>query len=528
MKKSVYSAFCAYLFLLWIPNVTLAEKPIIYAQSGNNSPVYYALFSHDTEYLASFSISRAVIWEVDSGRSYGEFHIEAAVPAALVKSFGFKTFEEGSVLARSKKMRTDSGKVVYSTDAKLVAEIPNSNAASILIKEVKSGKVLKTLGFIRDSIRRVSISEDETALYCGSVVSGLLIWDARGALKNKAQMAALLEDGRFIAEAGYKTVGKFFSKEKKGFFSITDTLTGRAMNIPMDQLPEDSRIFAVSPDMDKVLVGVFGERRLYQVLAAATLKPLLTIPPPGGRQSPGWHMGGFAFSPDGTHIALLAEELDTNQQKRKDAVYVYNIHSGEQISRLTTDHGSLSGFRYTPSGDGLFIAEAYVIHLVNVKTGAILKTFATGNEKARWRVSLRSNIYVSSDTRWLAMGDANGVVHLWDVNSGKKINTFTGQGDGTSFVLFTPDKERMWSTGTDDGTVRLTDVSAGKEIASFISFRDGEWLVITSEGYHNAAPKGEKHLNVRLGNKISGIEKYRKEFYRPDKVKGMLQGGGRR
>jgi len=171
------------------------------------------------------------------------------------------------------------------------------------------------------------------------------------------------------------------------------------------------------------------------------------------------------------------------------------------------------------------MAEADRIYLMNMRTGAILDTFTMGDEKAPWRAPFRSNIYVCSETEWLAMGDACGTVHLWDVERGKKLKTYPEKGDGTSFVLFTPDKKRMWSTGTDDGTVRFTDVVTGREIASFISFRDGQWAVITPEGYYNVSPSGGKYLNVRVGSAIHGIEKFREKFFRPDLVKFALQGG---
>lgn len=70
----------------------------------------------------------------------------------------------------------------------------------------------------------------------------------------------------------------------------------------------------------------------------------------------------------------------------------------------------------------------------------------------------------------------------------------------------------------------LFDKKTGKELAQFILFTDGEWIVITPEGYYNASPNGDKHLNVRIGNKVYGIENYREAFYRPDLVKLALSG----
>jgi WD40 repeat protein len=79
-------------------------------------------------------------------------------------------------------------------------------------------------------------------------------------------------------------------------------------------------------------------------------------------------------------------------------------------------------------------------------------------------------------------------------------------------------------SGSEDGTVRLWDVNTGKEIAQFICFNDDEWVVITPEGYFNASSNGAKYFNVRIGNNVYPLDKFYKEFYKPDYVASILQG----
>jgi len=99
-----------------------------------------------------------------------------------------------------------------------------------------------------------------------------------------------------------------------------------------------------------------------------------------------------------------------------------------------------------------------------------------------------------------------------------------GHAEGVRSVGFSPDGKQILSYSYHDKTVRLWDVSTGKEIAQFISFIDGEWLVLTPEGYYNASPKGDKYLNVRVGNDAYGIDQFRSIFYRPQIVEARLQG----
>jgi len=90
-------------------------------------------------------------------------------------------------------------------------------------------------------------------------------------------------------------------------------------------------------------------------------------------------------------------------------------------------------------------------------------------------------------------------------------------------VVFSPDGRQAASAGSD-GSTRLWDIATGKEIAEFISFQDGEWIVITPEGYYNSSTNGDKQLNVRIGNRVYGIDQYRAEFYRPRIVQAALRG----
>jgi hypothetical protein len=132
------------------------------------------------------------------------------------------------------------------------------------------------------------------------------------------------------------------------------------------------------------------------------------------------------------------------------------------------------------------------------------------------------------------------------VATGREIRTFVGHIDD-SVAAFSPDGNQILS-GSYDGTIRLWGISTGRELAQFISLRgadtqlaaasrgltvetvtttssiDGEWLAITPDGYYQASPRGDRYLNVRIGNTVSGIDAYRSIFYNPDVVQARLQG----
>jgi tetratricopeptide (TPR) repeat protein len=136
---------------------------------------------------------------------------------------------------------------------------------------------------------------------------------------------------------------------------------------------------------------------------------------------------------------------------------------------------------------------------------------------------------------------------VWDIKSGRRLYYIqkgeTVTEEYSSFVKknFVATKDgkikvsSMYSESSDqkfkaiidwsrDNTIRIYEKTTNKELAQFISFTDGEWIVITPEGYFNASPNAAKHLNVRVDNKVYGIDQFYAKFYRPELVQLALAG----
>ncbi len=96
----------------------------------------------------------------------------------------------------------------------------------------------------------------------------------------------------------------------------------------------------------------------------------------------------------------------------------------------------------------------------------------------------------------------------------------------TSFpvLLHSSNREVSTSYGANSDCILLENPVSKTEIAKLYSFSDGEWIVITPEGYFNASPGGAKHLNVRVGNNVHGIDQFYSKFYRPELVQLALAG----
>lgn len=124
----------------------------------------------------------------------------------------------------------------------------------------------------------------------------------------------------------------------------------------------------------------------------------------------------------------------------------------------------------------------------------------------------------------IATGSADQTINLFSYRDPSLVRTLRGHLGTITGLTFSPDGTRLLSE-SDDKTCRLWDVATGKELGRLIHFADGEWIVVTPEGYYNASPEGDRHLNVKVGTSVYGIDNYREAFFRPDLVKIALAGG---
>jgi WD40 repeat protein len=85
---------------------------------------------------------------------------------------------------------------------------------------------------------------------------------------------------------------------------------------------------------------------------------------------------------------------------------------------------------------------------------------ATGQQRAALTGHTRgvSAVAVAPDGSWLATGDDDGTVEVWDVATGQQRAALTGHTRGVSAVAVAPDGSWL-ATGSHDKTVRVWDVA---------------------------------------------------------------------
>ena len=155
------------------------------------------------------------------------------------------------------------------------------------------------------------------------------------------------------------------------------------------------------------------------------------------------------------------------------------------------------------------------VHLWNVKTGQY-KRLQIENDSQSSTVNNRGYItrrdYVTSviyspDGTQIASAIDENTVRLWDVATGKQINSFIGHTDLIHSIAFSPDGTTIASVSRDK-TVRLWDVTTGKEKTTLVGHTDGVYSVAYSpDGKTIATGAWYKDNMVRLWNATTGTPK---------------------
>ena len=189
---------------------------------------------------------------------------------------------------------------------------------------------------------------------------------------------------------------------------------------------------------------------------------------------------GMAFSPDSTKLAVASSpdriKLDSASHLRTGTIKFWHPETGQNLATFQQEKGGFGTVAFSPGGTKLVGTGFGGIRLWNVETGRQLNTL---------RDKEVDDVAFSPDGRILAGTSVSvvnqmqvGVVKLWDVETGRILNTLTATQYAklgkpkervrrVNSVAFSPDGKILASGSASDGTVKLWEVATGKNINTF-------------------------------------------------------------
>ncbi|MGA1984434.1 MAG: WD40 repeat domain-containing protein [Acidobacteriaceae bacterium] len=355
--------------------------------------------------------------------------------------------------------------------------------------DVETGKLLLRLGNNDGVVSAAAFSADGSKVAWGTIPGVVQLWD----------LGAGKQMQRFAADDPSKFIGSVQS------VSIS---------------PDGSRVLVASNDDDA---------RLWDV---ATGKQIALFQASDDRVNAAVNCA--AISPDGSQVLTAADDQTAR---------LWNVQSGKELRRLIGEADQVAALAFVDGGLGIVevsgtgmawlwdakSGEAQLRPMMSSKGNPPPAASTPGGAAAPPPVSSTaagsylSPVVLSPDGRRLFLAGFQGEQGVWDVATGKEIQSFPPPNLAFAAVDFSPDGSKLLSANHGP-TFSLWDVGTGKEIQHFTvdpgwrpsflypegDFRDGvEHLALSPDGHEalTSDSEGSTRLwNVDTGKQVRVIK----------------------
>jgi WD40 repeat protein len=302
---------------------------------------------------------------------------------------------------------TPDGKSVIASDSR---DGVVSEDNSICISEASTGRLVRHFQGHRYGSEHLVLSPDGKTLAGIGCAATIWLWD--------------LATGRLLRELGPDREGNFIGL---AFFPDGKTLASIGV---------DSGIQLWDPATGKRIRRLEGEKH-------------------------GW---AIACSPDGQFLATGGEE----------ALQLWDVGAGQKVWQTKAPEKGISAVTFSPDGKTLAAGDhTGTVHLVAPADGKEARRWAAHPRGAREAAYFRgvNALAWSPGGKVFASAGDDGLIALWDFQTGKKIRTLHGHRSAVYAVAFSSDGRRL-ASGSLDQSVRLWDLSTGREGPAFGGHQD--------------------------------------------------------
>ncbi|RKU29506.1 hypothetical protein C6497_06245 [Candidatus Poribacteria bacterium] len=366
-----------------------------------------------------------------SGHLFGTIQIWDLGTGQLIKTWNIETSENEDIPYHDRHVKT----IIYlSFNSGANTLVSQSETGVIKIWDLATGQQIKELsGFNKEQISASIFSPDGKIVAFGGGRGEIRRWN----VLTGEYIDSFLENTGYISSIVYSPNGETLASGSwDGGIRLLDTQSGGQKVIYKDTI-DDITCLSYSSD-GKRLAGGTRNRDIH-IFDLSTEQKIHTLK---GHNS---DVYSVAFSPDGNTLA---------SGERNHSLHLWDIPTG-RLKKVIKEHTHyVSDVLFTPDGKTLISGSwDYTIRFWDADTGEYRKTI-------EW-VTI-SCLALSADGKILAAGsvfsgdNVYNSIRLWDIKTGKVLNTLYGHTNSISSVNFSPNGEMLVSS-SHDGIVILWD-----------------------------------------------------------------------
>jgi WD40 repeat protein len=446
-----------------------ATGKVLQTFKGHADTVYAAALSRDGTRVLSGSLDNtAILWDAATGK-----------PLQVLRGHSARV-----------------GAVAISSDGSRL--VTGSDDSTAVLWDASTGKALRTFRRYANAISGMRLSAStKCVLTRASLDTSVTLWDI-----GNGQLLHTLK-GRFSPFALNPEGTHCLTESTSNNASLLDIATGKYLR-SYNGHSRPVTALAFSKDGKRILTGSHDKTTI--LWDAATAKPLQTF--------------------HGHTSLLTAVALSTDGQRILTGSYDHTAILWDAVTAKPVQ--TFRGHTDTINSVGLSKDGERVLTESNDKT-LILWDAATGKALRIFKdvpFSFRA-VALSPEGKRVLTGLQDMTVVLWDTLSTKPLQTFRGHQGRINAVAFARD-DALVVSASEDGSVRLWKLGRAEPVFSFMAVGE-EWLFWTPEGYYSCSPNGENLIAWKIhddsppGYRIVGPEQFRKQFYRPDLFRYLLE-----